>query len=95
MQTGWYLFDKNTGAEKLWIIWSEKPLTELDAIFKNAASSDLTITDAAQITTVRDFLVKHGATKPQVEADRALQQTVIKGTGDVLVSLLNLSHNAY
>lgn len=95
MQTGWYFFDENPGTEKLWIIWSKEALPELDAIFKEAAHTELIIKDPMQIRTVRRMLDEYNSKKPQTEIDRAKKQTVISGVGDVLVSLLELSHEKY
>ena len=95
MQTGWYFFDENPGTEKMWIVWSKEPLPELDAVFKDAARTELVIKDPAQIKTVRAVLDKYNSAKPQEEVDRAKKQTVISSAGDVLVSLLELEHTKY
>jgi hypothetical protein len=93
IQTGWYVFDENTGPEKVWIIWSAKPLIELDAIFKDAAQHKLEIRDSQQIKAVRDIITGYGATEPLI--DKAKKQSTIGGRKEVLVSLLSLEHNQY
>jgi len=93
IQTGWYVFDENPGTEKLWIIWSAKPLSELDAIFKDAAQNKLAIRDSQQIKAIRDMIASYGPTEPEV--DKSKKQSTIGGRKEVLVSLLSLEHNQY
>lgn len=95
MQTPQYFFDDNPGVERVWIILSAQPLSELDTIFKDAAKNGgqqtLPITDPVQIKTVRDTIARYSITEPVV--DNSKKQSLIKGTGDVLISLLELNHN--
>jgi predicted Ser/Thr protein kinase len=93
IQTGWFVFDENPGTEKVWILWSAKPLTELDAIFKDAAQHKLEIRDSQQIKTVRDIITGYAITEPLV--DKAKKQSTVAGRKEVLVSLLSLDHNQY
>ena len=96
-QTEWLRFLEKTGAEKLWIIWSTKPLPELDTVFSQAvAQSKLPgqITDATHIEKVQEYLKLYDASKLQVVADREKKTTSIKGHGEVIVGLLILSHEA-
>jgi serine/threonine protein kinase len=93
IQTGWFVFDENPGAEKVWIIWSARPLNELDAIFKDAAQHKLEIRDSQQIKAVRDIITSYGATEAVI--DKARKQSTISGRREVLVSLLSLDHNQY
>lgn len=95
MKTGQYFFNEFKGAEKLWIIWSAQPLAELDGIFKASVNNKLVISDPAQIKTVRAVLAKYDSSKPDVHSDKSKKQTTVKGTGDVLVSLLELQHEHY
>lgn len=39
VQTGWNYFVDHTGVEKLWIIWSTKPVADLDGLFRDAANN--------------------------------------------------------
>jgi hypothetical protein len=80
----------------VYLIFSTRPLSELDTIVKDAAKNTegsriLKITDPAQIKTVRDTIAHYSITEPVV--DKSKKQSIIKGTGDVLVSLLELEHN--
>jgi serine/threonine protein kinase len=92
-QTGWYHFPHQTeGAEKFWIIWSQEPLSKLDAIFKDAANHELVISDPAQVTAVQDVLARYNSSRPEMETDAVNKRITLKGKGDVLVSLLELKH---
>ena len=96
-QSEWLRFLEKTGAEKLWIIWSTKPLPELDAIFSQAAAQSKLpgqITDASHIEKVKEYLNLYDASKLQVVSDRETKTTWVKGHGEVIVGLLILSHEA-
>jgi hypothetical protein len=98
IKAGPYFFNEFKGIEKFWIIWASKPLDELASIFKEAANNanrKLVITDPSQIKTVRDVLARYDSNKPDVQSDKSKKQTTVKGTSDVLVSLLELQHEQY
>lgn len=95
LRTKKYFFDEYTGTEKLWIIWSAKPLEKLDKIFKDADPNKLVISDSGQINTVRELLALYLSSKPEVITDKTKKQTTIKGTGDMVISLLELQHEQY
>lgn len=94
LQTGWYVFDKQTGVEKLWIIWSTAPISQLDEIFEEAAKQQGVLT-AAQATTVQDYLKRYDEQPPDVKRDKARKETLVVGKGAVVVDLLELAHESY
>ncbi len=94
-QTKSYFFDENTGPEQIFIIWSAEPLSELDTIFKDAASHKLVIGDPVQIRKVQDLLDTYSSSRPEVEIDKTKSQTTLRGKGKVLVNELILNHQAY
>jgi class 3 adenylate cyclase len=90
-------FDEHPGTEKLWIIWTTDSLDKLDKIFEDAGNNNtaenmLVISDPAQIKTVRDLLAIYDSSKPDVVPDKTKKETTIKGSGAVLISLLELRH---
>ena len=91
-----FRFDDQQGTEKLWMVWAKKEVPELNAA-KQAASflpeHGGSIQDPARVASVQAFLMKHAATKPRLEEDEAGKQTIIRGTGDVLVYLRKLEHH--
>ena len=94
VQTSWNYFVKHEGLEKLWFIWSVQPVADLDAIFKDAASHQ-GVVDVAQVARLKNYLKQYEPGSPEAKADKATNRTFIKGRGDVLVKLIELSHRAY
>jgi eukaryotic-like serine/threonine-protein kinase len=98
MQGGWYDFVGQTGVEKLWIIWSSQPLPDLDAIFSEAAKNKKdpgVIANSDQMAEVQAYLKKYYQAPPEVINDKSKKLTVVKGRGNLLVSLVELTHEAY
>lgn len=95
-QSAWYFFDENSGMERVWIIFSDRPLSELDAIVRVAArdatQQKLTISDPAQIKMLRDITSHSDVIQPVV--DNSKKQSTVRGDGNVLVSLLELEHES-
>lgn len=94
VHTSRYQFVEHEGLEKFWIIWSARAIPELDAIFKDAASHQ-GVVDAAQIGTLQTYLKRYESAAPETKADKEKNRTVIKGRGEHLVKLIELSHRAY
>lgn len=92
-QTDWYVFDQNSGTEKLWVIWSANAVPELEKVrrFLNAKDRGL-ISESADARAIRDFLPAHSSTKPQIQRDTEKQLIIAKAKGDVLTSSLELMH---
>lgn len=94
LQTAWMRFDDHQGTEKFWIVWTASPVKELEAVTGAVNETDQgEIKDSAKARTVRDFLQKHYAMKPEVSKDSAKKLTVVKGRGDVLVKMIELEHH--
>jgi hypothetical protein len=47
------------------------------------------------IATVQKYLKQYDKQRLEVIADKARKRTLIKGKGDLVVSLVELSHEAY
>ena len=94
----WYQFVEKNGVEKFWIIWSTQPIPELDAIFNDAARNKQdpgVIVNPDHIDIVESYLKKYDSARPEVVADKSKKLTSVKGRGEVLVNLVELSHEAY
>ncbi|HEU0177636.1 MAG TPA: protein kinase [Blastocatellia bacterium] len=88
-----FVFDEEQGAEKVWMIWAAGEVAELENLKGLANPKDAgEIKDAAQIESLRAFLDKRSAEKPQVTQDEASKQTMVRMTGDILVKLVTLQH---
>ena len=91
-KSDWARFVDQTGVEKIWIIWSREPIAELDAIFSHASLENKgVITSASEIAKVQTYLDE---SKSSVVPDKERKQTLVKGSGDILVSLVELTHEA-
>ena len=94
----WYQFVEKNGVEKFWIIWSTQPIPELDAIFNDAARNKQdpgVIVNPDHLDIVESYLKKYDSARPEVVADKSKKLTSVKGRGEVLVNLVELSHEAY
>ena len=94
LEVGPYRFVDKTGVEKLWLIWTSEPASDLDAIFLDAANHDGVVTDATQIATVQNYLKRYESQRPEVIQNKIQARTLVKGKGDVVVNLVELSHTS-
>ena len=94
IQTGWMVFDEHQGTEKFWMVWSDKAVTELEAV-KGVVNPDDkgAISDSDQLKAVQEFLDKYSSPKPHVEKSASRKETEVKRKGDVLVHLMELEHH--
>ncbi len=98
IKSDWYRFVDQTGIEKIWIIWSTTQLPDLDSIFSSAAANEKdpgVINGSEEIAKLRNYLKMYESAKPEVVSDKARKVTSIKGRGAIIVSLVELSHEAY
>ncbi|HYV82824.1 MAG TPA: DUF4384 domain-containing protein, partial [Pyrinomonadaceae bacterium] len=91
-KTSWLRFDTQQGVEKLWLVFSEDELTELEPVkqFASVQTGGL-ITDPALNKSIRDLLDKNSATKPAVEKGESL--TTLKASGKLLIYPIKLEHH--
>ncbi len=89
-----FVFDGQRGTEKLWLVWSAEPVSELEAVKGVVNRKDRgTISKPDQIRIVRDLLDKYyAASQPVVEKDEVNRQALVKGSGETLVHLVKLEH---
>jgi hypothetical protein len=90
-KTDWARFVDQTGVEQIWIIWSVQPIRELDEIFKHASLTRGVITKPDEIAKVQAYIKSANS---DVIHDKEKKQTFVKGTGDILVNLVELTHEA-
>ena len=88
----WLKFDKEQGIEKLWLVFSEQPVAELQGIkgFANKRTRGL-ITDAEQNRTVNTFLSSNPSDRVSHEKGETL--TTLTSTQKVLVYPIKLEHH--
>lgn len=93
-QTGAYVFDDKPGTEQFRLIWTAQPAPELEALRALVNPTDQgRVTDPAQIQALHRFLQEHSNTVLESVKDTKNQRTNLKGTGSVLVALVELEHH--
>jgi len=91
-KTSWLRFDKQQGVEKLWLVFSEDVLTELEPIKKFAGiETGGLITDPALNKSIKDLVDRNSASKPAVEKGESL--TTLKAGGKLLIYPIKLEHH--
>jgi serine/threonine protein kinase len=90
-EASWLQFDAEQGTEKLWLVFSEQPLPELE-LAKGYASERrrMLITNAAQNRVVQNLLNNGSSPRPTLE--RGNTHTTLKASGKVLVYPIKLEH---
>jgi hypothetical protein len=91
-EQSWLRFDAQQGTEKLWLVFSEDVVPELESLkeFAGRQTQGL-ITDPARNKAVQKFLNTHSETKPTVEPGERL--TTLKSPGKFLVHPIKLEHH--
>ena len=91
-EKSWFKFDGEQGVEKLWLVFSENAVPELEAVkqFATPQTSGL-ITDVTQNKTVQNFLTNPSL--PQSGAKKGQTLTTVKAAGKLLVYAIKLEHH--
>jgi serine/threonine protein kinase len=93
VQTNWNTFAGETGTEHFWVVWSATAVSQLESVRDDAfKSKEGAVKDAAMVKTVKEFLTQHSDPKPETTKDTTKQQTNVRGSGDILVKLVELEH---
>ena len=92
--TGWFELDENQGVEKLWVIWSETAVPELEAV-KGVVNRKQrgTVTNPDEENAVRSFLEQHGTARPEMQTDTESNINHLTAKANVLVNLIRLEHH--
>jgi hypothetical protein len=89
----WFIFDGVEGTEKIWLVWSERSVPELENVKARANPKDLgRISDPNEISSVAAYLNAQSAIQADVEEDQANRQIILKGRGELLIGLVKLEH---
>jgi serine/threonine protein kinase len=91
-EQSWLKFDSQQGTEKLWLVFSEDAVPELEAVKEFAApQTQGLIADPARNKVVQSLLNTYSQTRPTVEKGERL--TTLKIPGKLLVHALKLEHH--
>ena len=91
-EQSWLEFDKEQGVEKVWLVFSDHAVRELEGIktFASTETSGL-ITDTQLNKTIKSFL--NSETTAKVTAEKGETLTTLRAPQDVLVYVLRLEHH--
>lgn len=90
----WFSFDEQQGTEKIWLVWAEKEVPELEAIKGFANPKDRgVISSPGMRTAVNEFLKAHSSLNPSVERDQEKKETVVRANNAILVHVIKLEHH--
>jgi serine/threonine protein kinase len=93
-QQSWFQFDEQQGTEKIWVVWAEKDVLEIEAVkgFANHKNRGM-ISSPGLRTAVNEFLRLHSSSSPTVERDQEKKETVVKANSGTLVHVIRLEHH--
>ncbi|HET6979321.1 MAG TPA: protein kinase [Pyrinomonadaceae bacterium] len=93
VQFDWTIFRGPAGAENFWIIWSTSPVTQMESAKSEAFKHPNGGLDDQHLMTVKEFLkMKQEEVKVRVTHYKASQTVLVRGPGDVLVTLAQINH---
>ena len=95
LDAGWYRFVDKTGVEKIWILWSADPIPDLGEVVRAAWANQGVVGDVSHVAKLQSYLNKHDPNSLEVVPNKAEKRTLVKGKGDLMVRLVELSHEAY
>jgi hypothetical protein len=93
-QQSWFQFDEQQGTEKIWVVWAEKDVPELEAVKGFANSRDRGVIGSPGLrTAVNQFLKTHSSAVPIVERDKDKKETVVRANTEILIHVIRLEHH--
>jgi serine/threonine protein kinase len=91
--TGWYVFSERTGVEKLWVVWAALAAQPLEAIKDKVNPVDQgVVSDTTERDSIRKWLAMRAADTITTQSGEGARRTDVRGRGDVLASLIELTH---
>jgi serine/threonine protein kinase len=93
-EESWFQFDEQQGTEKIWVVWAEKDVPEMEAIKGFANPKDRgAVSSPALRTAVNEFLKAHSATNSYVKRDEDKKETIVRANGAILIHVIKLEHH--
>jgi serine/threonine protein kinase len=93
-EQSWFQFDAEQGTEKIWLVWSDKDVPELEAVKGFVNSKDRgEIGSPGTRTAVNEFLQAHASPTPSVIRDEDKKETTVKANAETLVYVIKLEHH--
>lgn len=93
-EKGWFVFDQQQGTEKIWLVWAEKEVPEMEAVKGFANEKDRGVVSSPGLrTAVSQFLKGQASSKPLVERNADTKETVVRSPNQILIHSINLEHH--
>ncbi len=93
-QQSWFQFDAQQGTEKIWLVWAEQDLPELEAVKGFANPKDRGVVSSPGLrTAVNEFLQAHSTPGVSVERDEDKKETIVRANREILVHVIKLEHH--
>jgi len=93
-QQSWFQFDEQQGTEKIWLVWAEKDVPELEAVNGFANPKDRGVVSSPRLrSALNEFLKTHSSTNISVERDVDKKETTVKANDAILVHAVKLEHH--
>ena len=93
-QESWFQFDEQQGTEKIWLVWAEKDVPELEAVKGFANPKDRGVVSSPGLrSALNEFLKTHSSTNISVERDVDKKETTVKANDAILVHAVKLEHH--
>ena len=93
VQSDWTIFRGPAGAENFWIVWSASPVTQMESAKTEVLRSLNGGLGDQNLVTVKEFLrMNQDEVKVRVTHYKTSQTVLVRGPGDVLVTLAQFNH---
>ena len=93
VQTNWNTFTGQAGTENFWIVWATSPVSQLESGKAEAFKHEKGALTDENLDVVKSFLMtKQSEVKTRYTTDKSSQQVTVRGTGDVLVRMVQFKH---
>jgi serine/threonine protein kinase len=93
VESDWTIFRGPAGAENFWIVWSASPVTQIESAKDDAFKNLNGGLGDQNLVTVKEFLkMKQDEVKVRVTHYKASQTVMVRGPGDILVTLAQFNH---
>jgi serine/threonine protein kinase len=93
VHTEWYFMDQHQGTEKVWIVWSERPIPFLEEVVQTVAAAQNPVLPPSESGNMMNLIQRYSSVKPVVNTDKALKQTTIQASADVIADAVELEHH--
>ena len=88
-----FQFDEHQGTERIWLVWTDRSLDELESLKRFANPKDRGQIAETETGSLSEFLKSHRPANPSVERIEENPETTVRASGEILVHLISLSHH--